>query len=110
MPASSSSKGIFALLGAAILSLACAIVGMFAARAHLVEANEWVRHTSEVALSIGSCRLQVREAQLGDRERPVRLANARADAERIRILTADNPAQQMRVRTLLPLLRTFAGD
>lgn len=49
MPVSSSSKGIFALLGAAILSLACTIVGMFAARAHLVEANEWVRHTSEVA-------------------------------------------------------------
>jgi hypothetical protein len=57
MPAFLSSKWIFALLGAAILSLACAIVGMFVARAHLVTANDGVRHTSEVALSIGSCRL-----------------------------------------------------
>jgi diguanylate cyclase (GGDEF)-like protein len=110
MPALSPSKWIFALLGAAILSLACAIIGVFVAREHLVEANEWVRHTSEVQLSIGSCRLQIRQAQLEARERPVVLASARADAEHIRVLTADNPPQQARAKALIPLLLAFAGD
>jgi diguanylate cyclase (GGDEF)-like protein len=110
MPIFSASKWIYALLGAALLSLACAIIGLFVARQRLVEANEWVRHTSEVQLSIGSCRLHVREAQLDARDRPIVLASARADAEHIRGLTADNPPQQARVKRLIPLLRAFDGD
>jgi diguanylate cyclase (GGDEF)-like protein len=110
MPALSPSKWILVLLGPAILSLACAIVGLFLARQHLVAANDWVRHTSEVELSIGSCRLHVREAQLTARERPIALASARADAEHVRTLTSDNPPQQTRVNALLPLLQAFDGD
>jgi diguanylate cyclase (GGDEF)-like protein len=105
-----SSKWISAVLGAAVASLACAVVGMFVARAHLLEASGWVRHTSEVELSIAACRIHAREAQLNVPERRALLAEAGDDAERIAGLTADNPTQQTRVKALLPLLRAFTGD
>lgn len=101
---------IFALLGAAVVSLACAIVGMFVARAHLFEASNWVQHTSDVELTIAACRIHVREAQVYPVERPALLAKARADAERIRWLTADNPPQELRARALVQPLQTFDGD
>jgi diguanylate cyclase (GGDEF)-like protein len=106
--ASLSSKWIFAVLGAAAVSLACAIVGMFVARAHLIEASQWVSHTSEVQLSIAACRIHVREAQVSAADHPPSLAE---DAgARLRALTADNPAQQARAVSVQRLLRSFGGD
>jgi diguanylate cyclase (GGDEF)-like protein len=105
-----SSKSISAILGAALVSLACAIVAMFVARAHLLEANGWVRHTSDVELAIAACRIHVHEAQLNGFDRRAALAEARGDAEHIAALTADNPTQQTRVKALLPLLQAFTGN
>jgi PAS domain-containing protein len=101
---------IFGVLGAGAVSLASAIVGMFVARAQLLEASEWVRHTDEVELAVAACRLHVREAQVSAVTRPALLEQARTDIERIRQLTVDNPPQQGRVRVLVPLLQAFAGD
>jgi diguanylate cyclase (GGDEF)-like protein len=100
---------MFATLGTAVVSLAWAIVGMFLARTHLLEASELVRHTFDVELSIAACRVHIREAQVSVAERPALIALARADAERIRWLTLDNPLQQLRVERLMPQLQAFAG-
>jgi diguanylate cyclase (GGDEF)-like protein len=105
-----SSKWISAVLGASLLSLTCAIAGVFVARARLLDTSGWVQHTAEVELAIAACRIHVREAQLDVPERRRSLADARGDAERIAGLTVDNPTQQARVSALLPLLRVFSGD
>ena len=105
-----SRKWVSLLLGAAAVSLAYALVSMFFARAHLLEAGGWVQHTSDVQLSIAACRIDLQEAQLEAPSNPASLAEARGDAERIARLTADNPIQQTRLKVLLPLLQTFTGD
>jgi diguanylate cyclase (GGDEF)-like protein len=92
-------------LGAAAVSLACALVGMFVARAHLLQANAWVQHTSNVEQSIAACRIDVRDAQFTIPGGGASLTEARGDLERIAGLTVDNPSQQSRVKELLPLLR-----
>jgi diguanylate cyclase (GGDEF)-like protein len=105
-----SSKSISAVLGAAAVSLVGAIAGMFVARAHLLEASGWVRHTSDVELSVAACRIHVHEAQLNLLDRRASLDEARDDGERVAGLTADNPTQQTRVKALLPLLQAFTGN
>src|SRR5580692_5538764 len=110
-----SGKWISVALGAAVVSLACAIAAMFVARARLLEAGRWVRHTSDVELSIAACRVHVREAQLSEARldlpgRRTVLAEAQSDVERFAELTADNPIQQTRAKGLLGQLRSFAGD
>lgn len=105
-----SSKWIFAVLGATVVSLVCAIVGLFVARVHLLEANGWVQHTSEVELSIAACRLAVRQSLLNVGQRSASLADARADAEHVAALTVDNPSQQARTKAVLKLLQPFDGD
>lgn len=97
-------------MGAAAVSVTCAIVAMFVARAQLLEAGRWVQHTSDVELSISACRIHVREAQLNVAEPRPALAQAWGDAERILELTADNSTQQIRMKALLPALRAFTGE
>jgi diguanylate cyclase (GGDEF)-like protein len=109
MTAAATSKWISALLAAALLSLAGAIVGMFVARARLIEASEWVDHTSEVQLSIAACSINLRKAQATPEGRSAWQAAATVDAERIGALTIDNPTQQARVTDLISRLRTFTG-
>jgi PAS domain-containing protein len=106
----STTRLIFAVLGAAVVSLASAIVGMFVARAQLLEASEWVRHTSDVELAVATCRIDVREAQVNPGSRQALLEQARIDIDRIRLLTVDNPSQQRRVGALVPLLQAFGGS
>jgi diguanylate cyclase (GGDEF)-like protein len=105
-----TSRLIFAVLGAAVFGLLFAILGIFVARARLLEASGWVRHTADVELAIAACRIHVREAQVSAENRPALLERARTDVERIRQLSDDNPAQQRRVSALVPLLETFDGD
>jgi diguanylate cyclase (GGDEF)-like protein len=105
-----STKLIFVVLSAAIVSLACAIAGMFVARARLLEASEWVRHTCDVELAVATCRVHVREAQVSSETRPLLLERALSDVALIGQLTVDNPLQQRRIGALLPLLRAFSGD
>ena len=83
---------------------------MFLVRVHFLEATEWVRHTSDVELAVAACRLHVREAEVNPEGRPVPVAQALADVERIRWLTADNPKQELRATALVSPLQTFSGD
>jgi len=105
-----ATKLIFVALAAAVLSLTCVIAGMFVARARLLEASAWVRHTSDVELAVATCRVHVREAQVSAVTRPALLVQALADIALIKRLTLDNPLQQRRIDALLPLLRAFSGD
>ncbi|HEY3253573.1 MAG TPA: diguanylate cyclase [Polyangiaceae bacterium] len=105
-----TTKLIFVVLAAAVVSLACVIAGMFVARARLLEASEWVRHTSDVELAVANCRVHVREAQLSALTQPARLEQAGADIALIERLTVDNPLQQRRIGALLPSFRAFSGD
>jgi len=97
------------VLAAAVVGLVVAVTGTFVARSNLVEATSWVRHTSEVELALADCRLQLRDAGgLSGRRTP--LAAAMRSAERVRQLTVDNPAQQVRVNALLDRLRGSGGQ
>ena len=105
---------MFVVLGAAGVGLALAVLGTFVARANLLEAGAWVRHTAEVELAIADCRIHLRDAGLiraaglidGERSRSL----ATAAAERVQRLTSDNPAQQVRVAALLARLHGYGGD
>jgi diguanylate cyclase (GGDEF)-like protein len=52
-----TTKLIFVVLGAAVATLACVIAGTFVARARLLDASAWVRHSSDVELALATCRV-----------------------------------------------------
>jgi diguanylate cyclase (GGDEF)-like protein len=99
MTATATSKWISVLLAAAIVGLAGAVVGMFVARAHLIEAIDWVSHTCEVQLSIAACSINLRKAQATSEGRSASQAAARVDAEHIGALkSTDNLVYKTRQR------------
>ena len=76
------------LLAATLASLLVTLFAGYGARISLVDANDWIRHTDEVKLALGQCKLAVAMQDL----------QALQDAEtRLRSLTADNPHEQQNV-------------